>query len=56
MPHKNYEKQKFNEEVTKLRKRFDRKESNSLFLTDSHSKNIRIERLPAFIKEIWATI
>jgi hypothetical protein len=48
--------EKFNEEVTKLRKRFDRRVSNSLFLPDSHSKDIPIDGLPAFIRQVWATI
>ena len=56
MPHKIYVPQEFNEEVTKLRKRFDRRASNSLFLPDSHSKDIPIDGLPAFIRQVWATI
>ena len=56
LPDKFNEEQKFNEEVTKLRQRFDRKASNSLFLPNSHSKDIPMDRLPAFIKKIWATI
>jgi hypothetical protein len=42
--------EKFNEEVTKLRTRFYRRASNSLFLEDSHSKEIPMDGLPAFIQ------
>ena len=56
MPHKIFEPQKFNEEVTKLRRLFDRSASNSLFLWDSHQKDIPIDGLPAFISHAWNTI
>ena len=56
LPHKIFEERKFNEEVTKLRNRFDRRASNSLFLPDSHTKDISIDGLPAFIRQVWATI
>ena len=56
MPHKIYLPQKFNDEVTKLRRRFDLSASNSLFLRDSHQKDIPIDGLPAFISQVWNTI
>jgi hypothetical protein len=56
MPHKIFEPQKFNEEVIELRKRFVQSAENSLFLPDSHQKDISINDLPAFIKQVWATI
>ena len=56
MPHKIHKPQEFNEEVTKLRKRFDRRASKSLFLPNSHPKDIPMDGLPAFIRQVWATI
>jgi len=56
MPHKIHEEQKFNEEVMVLRHRFVQSAENSLFLPDSHQKDIAIDDLPAFIKQVWATI
>ena len=56
LPDKFNEEQKFNEEVTKLRQRFDRRASNSLFLPDSHSKKFPMDGLPAFIRKVWAAI
>ena len=56
MPHKFHEEQKFNEEVMVLRHRFVKSAENSLFLPDSHQKDISINDLPAFIKQVWATI
>ena len=56
LPHKILEEEKFNKEVRELRKRFDRRASNSLFLPDSHTKDIPIDGLPAFIRELWTTI
>jgi len=56
MPHKIYLPQKFNDEVTKLRRRFDRSASNSLFLRDFHQKDIPIDGLSAFISHVWDTI
>ena len=56
LPHKILEEEKFNKEVRELRKRFDRRASNSLFLPDSHTKDIPIDGLPAFIRQVWATI
>jgi hypothetical protein len=56
MPHKIFEPQKFNEEVIELRKRFVQSAENSLFLPDSHPKDIPIDGVPAFIRQVWATI
>jgi hypothetical protein len=56
MPHKIFEEHKFNEEAKKLRSRFYRSAENSLFFPDSHPKDIPIDGLPTFMRQILAII